>query len=473
LLAVLAGGLLALSLPPFDLGWLGWAAVTPLLLAASGRRVVERLGLGLAAGLCAGAVQVGWHPDTHALHWGYIPFLWLSLLLGVVAAAGAAARPRSDGLRWVFFVATAGVAGEWLTTLTPLPLNLAISQYRALPLIQLAAFTGIWGVSFLVWWANAALADAILSRRPAAPHPSSSSPTLPLSHSSPIALGAALLLAALLFGTLRLRALQPGPSLRVAAIQDHTGAETATLIAPSAGEEGDRDAMTRAAVGQGAQLVVWSEGCLGAAFAPGARLNPTADLARELKAHLVVGYSEPAEPRPFNCAAIVAPDGRVLGIHRKIHLFFGERQAVQPGSDARAWDTTLGRLGMEICFDSCYTSVTRRLVASGAQLVAMPNYDPPTPRGVMHRLHGALLPFRAVENAVPFVRADPNGLSQVIDRTGGIRAQAPLFSAAALVGPVPLGDGRGTLFTRLGDCFAYLCLLAAAAGWLILRRTRS
>ena len=84
-------------------------------------------------------------------------------------------------------------------------------------------------------------------------------------------------------------------------------------------------------------------------------------MARELKAHLVVGYEEPAQPKPFNCAAIVGLDGRVKGTHRKIHPFLGERQGMQCGCEATAFPTDLGKVGMEICFDSCYPEVTRRI----------------------------------------------------------------------------------------------------------------
>lgn len=94
----------------------------------------------------------------------------------------------------------------------------------------------------------------------------------------------------------------------------------------------------------------------------------------------------------------------------------------------------------------------------------MPNYDPPTPRGVLHRLHGAMLPFRAVENAVPFVRADSNGLSQIVDAQGRIVAQSPLYAPDVLVATVPLGPGKGTFFTRWGDWLAYVC--GWCRGWM-------
>jgi apolipoprotein N-acyltransferase len=179
----------------------------------------------------------------------------------------------------------------------------------------------------------------------------------------------------------------------------------------------------------------------------------------------VVGFSDNYNPHPHNCAALVAPDGRTLGVYNKTHLFMGERLAVTAGHETPAFASPLGTVGMEICFDTLYTDVTRGLVRHGAQLIAMPNFDPPTPQGVLHELHSAMLPFRAVENHVPFVRADSNGCSQIINANGRIVGQSPLWQADIRVGDVALGDGRGTFFTRWGDWLPFLCaLLAAAAG---------
>jgi apolipoprotein N-acyltransferase len=114
------------------------------------------------------------------------------------------------------------------------------------------------------------------------------------------------------------------------------------------------------------------------------------------------------------------------------------------------------------------------MVRNGARLIAMPNFDPPSARGTLHYLHTSLLPFRAVENGVAFVRSDPNGLSQVIAPSGRILGQSPMWRPDALVRNVSLGNGRGTLFTRLGDWLAYLCAAATVlfllAGGLFARR---
>jgi len=443
LMSALTGLLFAFSLPPFDQEWLGWFAFAPLLIASQGRRPLEAVGLGLIAGGVCGAAQAGWYHDTARLFWAYIPFLWLAFLLGFVAAAAARIPAAWHPTRRVLFLACAGIAGEWLTSFLPLPLNIALCQYRVLPLIQIAAFTGIWGVSFLLWWVNASLMELALRRKAA-----------------PLGLGAALVLLTLGYGASMVWQTPAAvPLLRVAAIQDLTREETGDLAAP--GAEADRTVLTRQAAARGAKLIVWSEESLGGEFTPASPKDETRQLAKQLQTALVVGYSDEARPKPFNCAAFLAPDGTVLGpAHHKIHLYLSERETNQPGHAATVVATGQGKIGLEICFDSCYTNTTRQEVEQGARLIALPNYDPPTPRGVLHRLNGTMLPFRAAENAVPFVRADSNGLSQIVDARGRILAQSPLFTPDVLVADVTLGNGRGTFFTRFGDWPAYACLAA-------------
>jgi apolipoprotein N-acyltransferase len=117
---------------------------------------------------------------------------------------------------------------------------------------------------------------------------------------------------------------------------------------------------------------------------------------------------------------------------------------------------------MLICFDNCFTHVARRLVKEGAQIIALPTFDPPTPRGVLHHLHAAMTPFRAVENRVPIVRCESNGLSQIVNARGRIVKEGPLYAPATLIADVALGSAPPTLFTRWGDWFAYLCLFLSA-----------
>lgn len=440
--SILAGLAFAFSLPPYNQEYLGWIALAPLLRAACGKRPVAAAGLGLLAGATSAVTLARWHPDTTRLIWAYVPFLWVVLLFAVVAMTASILRESLAPGRWALGVAFAGMTLEWVTSWLPMPVHIALTQYRNVPLIQIASITGIWGVSLLVWLVNAAFADALLQRRIA---PAS------------LRWATGLAVCVWLTGLLALSRSERGPRIAVAAIQDFADPSRNAAQKPLG-----RPELTEAAIGGAspARLVVWSEECLRKSFHPANPDDPTRTLARTRRVVLVAGYMDDARPRPHNCSAVIDADGTVAGVFQKMHLYLSETLTNAPGAARPAVRTAVGSVGSEICFDSFYTGITRGLAASGARIIAMPNYDPPTPYGTLHYLHAAMLPFRAVENGVPFVRSDPNGLSQVIDSHGRVLAQGPLYKSAIVSATVALGNGHGTFFTWVGDWLAWLCVAA-------------
>jgi len=458
--AIISGLCFAYSLPPFNVEWLMWFGIAPMLVGAVGRRPLEAVGLGVVASTTAALAQVGIAHSRTFSFFAYYPFILSMLVFGAMALGSSLARRRVQGLAWCGFMACLGVVCEWITTFMPVPINVAISQYKQIDMIQIASVTGIWGVSFLIWFTNAALADVVLTRL------EESNPFV-RRRLIPRAVGATgvLWVAVIGFGAVALHGHAAEPKIRVAAIQDCTGDETQGLVASTGTNPAmapvDRDQMTKDAAARGAKLAVWSEECLGSSYMPLSKRDETTALVRKLGVYMVVGYSNDAPHRKtYNCAGLIAPNGRLIGVHHKICLFAEEVHTIEPGNVTTAFATPLGRLGMEICFDTCNTSITRRVASHGARLILVPNYDPPTVHGILHNLHAALVVYRAVENHVPLVRCDSNGDSQVIDPYGRILAQAPLYAPATIVADVPLGNGRGTVFTRQGDWFAYLCV-----GW--------
>jgi len=459
--AIVSGVLFALSLPPYNLSLLGWFCLVPVMVVAIGRRAIESMGLGLLAALSAGVVQAGVHGQGFGMFLAYYPFILCAPLFAVIVEVGSANRKRLTGVAWTSMVAAFGVTCEWLTRFLPMPIHLALSQYQAPAVIQIASITGVWGVSFLLWWSNAALADVVLSRREGGKSVVT----------RPVLVGVAMVIVALIFGAVTLRQPASTDVLNVAAIQDYNG--EGSMGSPAGGTVADREAMTQTAASKGARMVVWSEECLGSAFSstgfiPRVTLrgkkprppmpDPTVALARKLGVYLVAGYTGSERPLPYNSAALIDPSGRVLGIHHKMKLYAEEKRLLRAGTTATVTSTDFGKVGMEICFDTCNTEVTRKEAAAGARIVVVPTYDPPVVRGVMHSLHSALMPFRAVENGVPMVRDDSNGTSEIIDGHGRILGKGPIYASDIVEASVPLGDSHGTLFTRLGDWFAYLCI---------------
>jgi apolipoprotein N-acyltransferase len=76
--------------------------------------------------------------------------------------------------------------------------------------------------------------------------------------------------------------------------------------------------------------------------------------------------------------------------------------------------------------------------------------------------HLSMTVYRAVENRVPLVRAANTGISSVIDSKGHIHGMTALFEEATLLAEVRRGEG-GSFYSRHGDLFGLLCLLAGVA----------
>ncbi|HET6381885.1 MAG TPA: hypothetical protein VFJ58_00715, partial [Armatimonadota bacterium] len=164
LLTVLAGALLGFSLPPVNAEWLGWIALAPLLVAVMDRKPLAAVGQGMLAGAVCALLHFGWSADADAMRLCLAPFVGIAVVLGLTAAAGSVLRRRIVGIPWIAAIAAAGTTAEWLTSLTPLPVNLAMCEFQSRLIPQLASITGIWGISFLIWWTGAAIADFAVRR---------------------------------------------------------------------------------------------------------------------------------------------------------------------------------------------------------------------------------------------------------------------------------------------------------------------
>ncbi|MBI2355559.1 MAG: carbon-nitrogen family hydrolase [Deltaproteobacteria bacterium] len=200
-----------------------------------------------------------------------------------------------------------------------------------------------------------------------------------------------------------------------------------------------RDALRRAA-DHGAQLVVlpemWSTG-----FAY-RNLNElalrTAGIVEELleisgKLGLVICGSMP-EPngsdKVFN-TVFLADNGRLAGTYRKIHLFslLGEDRAFSGGDKRLLAETTLGPIGVIICYDLRFPELSRRLALEGARVICVP-VQWPKPREEHWR---TLLRARAMENQLFVVSANAcgmvgklefPGMSIIVNAKGEVLAEA-------------------------------------------------
>lgn len=378
--------LLTLSLPLGEQGYLAWIAFVPLLRAV--RKTNFIVGFVAAILLMFGVAKLA---ESGIFYRHRIPAedsSWLCSACGIfgfavaMTFAFAADKKLADKPAWWF--ATIAVVCEALL-LFQLPGNIGLTQYRNSLALMLASIGGIWVVSFAIWWVNLYLA------------------------------------ALLIKGALWRAAIPVGLSLIGIVVQPGVGGPTlkvALLQFPN-----DDEALIRtnhaAAAQQGAELVVWPE-FAGMIFAQNTVEQDLAGLSR--LAPFVTSYREPHDPLPFNSAALFM-NGSRSETYRKQKLFGAETKMHTPGDRNVSVAFGDGRLGLNICYDSCFPAIMRDS-AQQAQFIALPTNDPDSPHAFMAAMHAASTPFRAAETGVPILRCDSLAFSHVVNAWGTIVAEA-------------------------------------------------
>jgi predicted amidohydrolase len=194
---------------------------------------------------------------------------------------------------------------------------------------------------------------------------------------------------------------------------------------------------------------------------PGPSTDALAAACRRLGVHVVCGLLERDGDALRNAAVLVGPEGPI-GVYRKTHLpYLGVDRFVTPGDELSVWDTPLGRIGIEICYDLRFPEVTRTLALHGADLVAHPTNFP-----VAARIQTELITCaRAAENRVFLLTANRVGeerggefcgWSQIVDPYGTRLAEAGETGEALLVAEIDLEQARDKDYVIPGEYELYL-----------------
>lgn len=134
---------------------------------------------------------------------------------------------------------------------------------------------------------------------------------------------------------------------------------------------------------QGADLVVLPEGLTrygsglsrseAAEPMPGPSTEYFGALAKKHDLYIVAGLYERDGHLIYNVAALIGPDGRLVGVYRKVCPTRGElMKGIMPGKDYPVFDTRFGKVGMMICYDGFFPEVARALSNRGAEVIAWP-----------------------------------------------------------------------------------------------------
>ncbi|HSE94448.1 MAG TPA: apolipoprotein N-acyltransferase, partial [Methylomirabilota bacterium] len=482
-LAVAAGAGLALHLafpwPGWDL--LGWVTLAPVLaLAVTARSGRQAAGEGWVAGACFFLPLLRWLTHTMTTFSTLSPPLaslvlvglagYCALYWGAVATAlwwsGRRLGPRALWLAPAFWV-TAELGRTHILAGFPWGL-LGYVPYRRLALIQLAAWTGVYGLSALLVLVNTAVA-------------------WPLVRQTRRAAGAAVAVVVLAVGSAwavgqARRSAETAPTVPVAVVQGNIEQAVKWDAAFRAETFRIYDTLTRE-VAPGRRLVVWPEAAVPVYLRyDAAALNWLTRLAAEVEVPLLVGapdaYAQGRATRYLNSAFLVRGEG-LQDRYDKMHLVpFGEYvplkgvlffvQAIaaeigdfSPGSRRVIFPLDGAPFGTVICYEIIFPDLFRRFVAEGASFMVNITNDAWFGDSGGPLQHLAMVPLRAVENGVAVVRAANTGVSALIAPTGAIQAELPLGRRGTLAGEVPLRR-TATFYTRAGDVFAYALGLVSA-----------
>ncbi|MFD8389047.1 nitrilase-related carbon-nitrogen hydrolase [Streptomyces sp. NPDC059680] len=343
--------------------------------------------------------------------------------------------------------------------------SLAVTQHGDLPLLQVVSVTGPWGIGFLIAYV-ASTVNRLWERASWRSGPACT----------------AVLLGVLLAGGARPAFFPPqGATVRIAGVTPARGVTDtlkATLArfgsgpggvaaAPAAAVrpamtavEDDLLAATRREAAAGAKIVIWPENAVrtrepdeAAAIAAAQRQ------ARRSGVYLEIGvrvYSTTPPAYGRDEALLIDPRGKVLWTYQKAHPIPGSERFTPGDGRVPVVRTPYGRLAGVICYDADFPALMR----TRADIMLVPSHDW-REYGAAHTDKAGL---RAVENGYALIRQDAEGFSAAYDAEGHVLATSDYFTTdrQTMVAYVPV-HGVTTVYDRIGDTFAWLCLAALAA----------
>ena len=124
---------------------------------------------------------------------------------------------------------------------------------------------------------------------------------------------------------------------------------------------------------------------------PGPTTTRMAQIAQQHGVYIIAPIYEEADPNLyFNSAPLISPDGKILGVNRKIHIPLfdytlkddtnGEIRHISSyekfyyagGNDVPIFDTDIGKIGILICWDNEFPELWRLLEMKGVEFVFSP-----------------------------------------------------------------------------------------------------
>lgn len=429
--------------------WAAWLAPAPFIVATLCSPVSHRRWLTLLGGALAGISSFSYHLTVSG--W------FVALLIVLVVAVGWSSAIRlavTFAERGRFAFALLAVPVVWaaidtlLIHLSPHGSagSIAYSQMNALPVIQVASIGGLPAITFVVLLGGSFL-GFLLGRATATDIPGGVT-------ASAAALCA--ISAALTFGLFRLQhpAQALGPD--VALIATDAADRRQTSWAGFWQVYGDWIEQSA----KPGSIVVLPEAVLDLPMTTAeAAAQMLANVASRSGSTIVVGVSVEGAREITGRALVARPDGTHYW-YRKQHLIPGIEGKLTPGSDTLVIPFDEAAAGIAICKDMHFPTLGRDYAKRGSALMLVPAND----FEVDDWLAARMTVLRGVESGFSIARAARGGgISFVSDRYGRVIAERRSDATmGSLIVRAPLEPADRTLYSRIGDLFGWVCVLAWA-----------
>ncbi|MCL1971555.1 MAG: apolipoprotein N-acyltransferase [Endomicrobia bacterium] len=487
LLSVLTGVLSALSFPKMNLFFLMWIAMIPLFHVILNSSVKQSFFYALLAGLAGNMFALFFILDSVELLAGsYIIAIffygalcvYFSLYSGLLGAFLSFIK-RYYSQPWILALMAAcmWVILEYIKTFTGWPWTLfGYTQYSFTYIIQIAEFTGVYGVSFAIILINGLLYFAVSKRK-----------------KSYLFSAAAIFAAIFIFGMFRYAAFQNfgEKEYTVAAVQSNIE-QYKKLDRRYAAETNLHLEETAAKLSEiGADINVWSESEIINLIPADIDAYMFADkIAKTAGGFNIIGapYLD-GEGNLFGAIFYFDGGGGYVSMHTKNHLMpfgeyipFGLSKFIDLGADnvnlnkVKGYDTVVftdGDIyaGALICAENFFPTIVRRFVLAGAKVLTNNSNDAWFLDSSGPYKHFTANVFRAVESRRAVIAAANTGVSAIIDASGKIAVSTRVYERAIITGTFYQNDYL-TFYMLYGDVFVMLCVLfiIISAGFIVYKK---
>ena len=501
--AIVSGVLCTACFPPFNQGWFCWIALTPLIVAIwfsgkdSKRRWLRDLLLGYVAGIVFFTGTFSWLGSLGTLFenfWLHGLSLLLSLYLAVYFAfwswfAGLI-RPTGFVTSWrnllaAFLAASTWVVHEWVRgwMFGGFGWNgLGVALHANWPVIQIAEFTGVTGLSFLIAFANViAVTTPIRLVLEARTHRMRPHWDLNLTMLAIIGL--------FVLGWRVAQSPRPSKTIRVAAVQANVPQQQKfdPQFTRKIFDQFARLSEIALTSSPPADLLIWPESSMPDPVRDenSESYQFVTDFSASTKTDLLLGTIDVEDGHDYNAALLVSDGGRKMQIYRKVHLVpFGEYIPLRHsfplfaavaskwvqgdfdvGDDYTIFSLTNADVQVAplICFEDTVGELTRQFVLKGANLLVDVTNDGWFLHSAGSHQHLANAIFRCVETRRPMVRAANTSVTCFVNELGRVTQilrddTGSTFTEGVLTGEVNVPrDRQLTFYARHGELFAKCC----------------